>query len=160
MSSWREHKRRARRDIHREMGVPALLLIDDQVAGDPLLIRGPHTKRPIMVGDLTGAGEGWAQREDTAPRIIFWRDQLPGPLRKNDVISVEVGEAYRIETVEPVNDQTVTAKVVPLTESQAEGLPVPESPEIPGLPNPPGPLPTPPDWAQIFRDREAAGGDV
>lgn len=126
MSSWRNHKRQARRDIHSHMGVPALLLLAVGGEAYPVTIRGPWTKRPVLTGDLAGGGEGWAQREDTAPRILFYRDQLPFKLCRNAIVSVELGEAYRIGTAEPVNDETITADVVPMSAEEAAGLPLPE----------------------------------
>lgn len=126
MANWRDHKRQARRDIHAHMGVPAVLLLARGGQEYRVTIRGPWTKRPVMTGDLAGGGEGWAQREDTAPRILFYRDQLPFPLRSGAIVSVELGEAYRIATAEPVNDETITADVVPLSAEDAAGLPLPE----------------------------------
>lgn len=126
MTTWRDHKRRARRDIHFSMGVPALLLVGDQVVeGGPFTVRGPHTKRAITVGQDADGG-GWAEREETAPRMIFWRDELPIKLTRDVIVSVEPGEAYRIGSVEPPNDQTISAEVIALSAEKAAGLPVPE----------------------------------
>lgn len=127
MTNWRDHKRQARRDIHSHMGVPAVLLPTRDATPIPVTIRGPWTKRPISVGDLAGGGEGWAQRENTAPRILFYRDQIPATLMRGSIVSVEAGEAYRIATTEPANDETITADVVPLSAEEADGLPLPET---------------------------------
>lgn len=126
MLNWRDHKRAARRDVHRHMGVPALLMLDASSEPHPLTIRGPWTKRPVRIGDLDGGGSGWAEREDIAPRILFYREQLPFPLARGAIVSVEVGEAYRIGTVAEPDDETVTADVIPLTVAQAADLPVPD----------------------------------
>lgn len=126
MGGWRDLKRGMRRDVHREMSVPALYLHAPNATPFPLTIRGPHNKRPVSVGDLQGGGEGWAEREDTQPRLVFMRAELPEGFRVNAIISVEAGEAYRIATILPPDDIVQLAEVVPLDEADAEGLPLPE----------------------------------
>lgn len=125
MSHWREHKRQMRRDVHREMSVPALLLLARGGTPHPVFIRGPHTKRPLTVGDLAGGGEGWAERVETQPRLLFWISQLPFALRKGCIVSVEPGEAYRIEVADKPDGLTIYANVVELSAAEAAGLPVP-----------------------------------
>lgn len=128
MAGWRDLKRGMRRDVHREMCVPALYLHATGATPWPLTIRGPHNKRPLSVGDLQGGGEGWAEREDTQPRLIFMRDELPPGFRVNAIISVEAGEAYRIGQVLEPDDLIQAAEVVPLSAAEADGLPLPPVP--------------------------------
>lgn len=125
MSNWRDQKRAGRRDIHREMGVPALLMLARTSQPFAVTVRGPHTKRPVRVGDLGGGGDGWAEREEIAPRIIFDRLTLPVSLVKGAIVSIEPGEAYRVAQVLPVDDEFVAAEVVALSAADASGLPLP-----------------------------------
>lgn len=116
------------------MGVPAILMLARGGTPHRVTIRGPHNVRPVTVGDLAGGGEGWAERVDTQPRILFWVDQLPFSLRKGCIVSVEPGEAYRIEVPEKPDDQTIYAQVVRLDKADAAGLPVPSNGQTPSAP--------------------------
>jgi hypothetical protein len=112
------------------MGVPALLLArKESLTGTTITIRGPHYKRQLMVGDLND-GTGWAQREDSQPRLIFDRLELNTKslkLNPGVIISVEAGEAYRIATSNPHDDEWIIAEVEPLDGADAAGLPLPEA---------------------------------
>lgn len=76
------------------------------------------------VGEMQGYA-GAAEMFITEDRIRFVRADLPDYLRTNAVVSVEAGEAYRVEFWYPRDDEFVTARVVPLKEEEAVGLPVP-----------------------------------
>ena len=129
MNAWRQHKRNMRRGVHEHMGVPALYLHTPEATPWPLTIRGPHNKRPLPTGDLPGS-EGWAEREDTQPRLVFWREELPAapdaPMRMGGIISVEAGEAYRLGIAHPVDDVVQVWEVTPLDAEEATGLPLPD----------------------------------
>ncbi len=125
MASWRDIRRAMRRDVHREMGVPACYLLAAGGAHIEITVRGPHSKRPQSVGDLPSQLDGYAEREDVQPRLIFYRDQMSIPLRTGAIVSIATDEAYRIATVLKPDDETVTAEVVPLSASECAGLPVP-----------------------------------
>lgn len=126
MARWRETKRRMRRGVHKTMGVPALYIHAPGATPIPLTIRGPHNKRPLAVGELPGTLEGWAEREDAQPRLIFWRAELPEHFRQEAVVSVEPGEAYRLAVFLKPDDVIQAVEVIPLEESETVGLPVPE----------------------------------
>ncbi|ESQ85508.1 hypothetical protein AEAC466_04235 [Asticcacaulis sp. AC466] len=131
MVNWRQAKRKMRRDVHLVMGVPALLLASvTATSGIAITIRGPHHKREMNLVGNSPTGEGWAQREDTQPRLIFDRLELESKnlrLLPNVVISVEPGEAYQIAVTRPRDDEWIIAEVEPLTADEVLGLPVPEA---------------------------------
>lgn len=128
MASWRQEKRQMHRDVHVTMGVPALLLrtLDDN---NPIsiTIRGPHAKRQVKSGDLSGGGEGWAEREDIAPRICVELSEIPFTLTRGHIVSVEPGEAYRVDTTATARLGYLWVNVIPLTQQQADGLALPDA---------------------------------
>lgn len=119
--SIRDIKRDARRRLHTGLRVAALYIAKTGATPVPVFVR-VHTKFNAL-GD-----KEMAQRMDIEPRLIFLASELPAPLRpETGIVSVEVGEAYRIKAADPVDDAGfITAKVSQLTAAQADGLPVPE----------------------------------
>ena len=131
MRSFRDIKRRARRDVHQHMRVPALYLATVGAVPVPCFVR-VHTKFQAL-GDMKGTNFNYAEYEDITPRIILWREELPQPVR-NAIISVEAGEAYQIDNVQPADDLTITAMVTAMDLSDTVGLPIPSTyvpPETP-----------------------------
>lgn len=120
MRSIRDIKRRARRDLHRAMQVPALLHTST-VDRNPVEISVRVHTRYDALGDQKGTNFNAAEREDVAPQIIFWREGLPA-LRRGYIVSVEPGEAYFIDTLLPPDDQTITAHVTVLNATQLAQL--------------------------------------
>ena len=117
------------------MQVPALFLVG---AADPLPVNVRiHTKFEELGGSQAPAYS--AKAEAAVPTIIFHRAQVDRPAR-GGVISVQVGEAYRIDRILPPDDEFVSAHVVRLSASETVGLPVPEDsdPYIPAIPGHPG----------------------
>ena len=146
MAGYRDIKRQARRALHGILEVPALYLvpasaptnpydpIDPEYAGwtpPP----GPYFETPVPVtvrihsqfvdlGDMKGTNFHYAERHETAPKIIFMRDQVDRPQRYA-IVSVEAGEAYEIDNIMPPDDITVTAEVLRLKPPKTDGLPLP-----------------------------------
>lgn len=123
--SIRDIKRSARRDLHREMAVPALYLVPD---GDGWLAPVPctvrlHTKFQAL-GDAKGTNFHYAEREEETPKAVLLRDDVSAPTR-GCVISVEAGEAYRIDHAAEPDDEFVTVTILRLAAEEAVGLPVP-----------------------------------
>jgi hypothetical protein len=104
------------------MHVPAFYLADRNAVPVPCFVR-VHTKFQAL-GDQVGTNLNYAEREDVTPRIIIWREEIPQPTR-NAIISVEPGEAYLIDNVNPPDDLTITAMVVAMEHEDTLGLPVP-----------------------------------
>lgn len=124
MSRFRELKRQMRRDLHNELQVSALYIPAPNATPVPVTVRVHRRSDMPMIGDAPGFG-GAAEMAITEDRIRFLRSELPDYLRQNAVVSVEAGEAYRVEFWYPLDDQFITGRVVPLTEGEATGLPLP-----------------------------------
>ncbi len=123
MESLRTLKRRARRDLHNALLVPALYLLGDSPWVDPPLI---HVRLHVKfndVGDLQGTNFHFATRQEVTPKIVFDLGEID-PVG-GAIISIEAGEAYRVDNLMPPDDQFVTAEVIRLSARQAQGLPVP-----------------------------------
>ena len=125
MPSFRDIKRSARRDLHQRMQVPALYIVPGS-ADEPLpvTVRLHYDFRAL--GTVKGTSFSFAELQDVVPRILFMRDELAAPAR-DAIVSIETGEAYRIDNVHPADDITVTAEVVRMKASDTVGLPVPEA---------------------------------
>lgn len=127
--SIRDIKRQIRRDLHAEMQIPALYLAPADPG--PWAVPVPcgvrlHLKFGL-VGDLKGVRIHYAEREEITPKAIFKLSEVAIPVR-NAVISLAAGEAYRIDHVQPADDEFVTAAIVKLIGGDADGLPVPPVP--------------------------------
>lgn len=125
MGPFRQHIREARRALHDYMSVPALYfqwpLPEDQ---EPLLVSVRVHDRIILDGDLKGTNFHYAERYDNVPRAIFMRSEVEP--QRNMVLTIEPGVGYRIDSVEPPNDLTVTANLIRLREEEMIGMPFPE----------------------------------
>ena len=130
MANIRDIRRKARRQLHQAMRVPALLLAPG-VAPMRLHVRD-HTK--FRVNAIEGAvrsGNGqMVDRQEMAPSIIFMRDEVTEigvTLVRGMVISIEPGEAYRLNNAEAPDDITVKWFVTAITnKAELDLLPVPE----------------------------------
>jgi len=111
-----------RGDLHREMSVPAYYIpvpSADPVECDVRV----WLKTEQMVGELPGY-QG-AERAEPEDRIRIDLAQVPAP-RRLGVVSVEAGEAYRIDHLYPADLGYQTARVLRLSAAEAEDLPVRE----------------------------------
>lgn len=123
MSRFREIKRQMRGDVHREASVPALYIPTPSAIPVKVTVR-VHRRPDVPTFDMTGY-PGAAEMFVAEDRIRFLRSELPNFLRTGGTVSVEAGEAYKIEFWYPRDDQFITARVTPLTEGDAKALPVP-----------------------------------
>lgn len=126
MASIREIGRKARRDLHRAMRVPALFI--QSTGAEPVLVHVRlHTKfDPLKVS--SGGPSGLAVMQDIQPKIIFERAELAGlslSLRRNAIVTVEPDEGYRVDNTLVPDDIMVAAVVTPLSAAEMSGLPVP-----------------------------------
>ena len=124
VSRFREEKRRMRRDLHLEMSVPALYIPVPNATPVPCTVRLWLKSEGSMLGDARASSLTAADRAEPEDRIRFDRGELM-LLRNSAVVSVEAGEAYRLDFVYPADDQFQTARVVRLSAAEAADLPVP-----------------------------------
>ena len=85
-------------------------------------------------GGVKGTSFSYAERLEVSPEIIFWRYQFEP--KRGMTISVESGEAYVVDAVEPPDDTTVKAVCVRLGKTESIGLPLPDSAGSTELPLP------------------------
>lgn len=127
MGRLRDIKRRARGSLHREMSVPALYFVTSTTRpGIECAVRvWPKTENQ-MVGDLPGV-QG-AERAEPEDRLRFDLADFPPSRmpRRLGVVSVEPGEAYRIDHLYPADLGYQTARVTRLSAEEAATYPVPE----------------------------------
>lgn len=117
----REALRRGRRDLHREMSVPALYIAAPGAAPFPCTVR----THDIPAANGKPGGNGYAQQADIKPSLIFLTDDAPLLIRVGAIVSVANGEAYRIGVVHPPHGITITADVTRLSATEAANLPLP-----------------------------------
>lgn len=117
MMDIRSIRRKARRDLHNALRVPAVYI---PRSGAPMLLHiRDHTK--FNVNAIEGARVSGGQitnRQEAAPSIIFMRDEVATlgiTLLKGGIISVERNEAYRLDNAEAPDDITVRWYVTPIT---------------------------------------------
>lgn len=124
VSRFRDIKRQARGDLHQEMSVPALYILTPSTDPVDCTVRVWLKTENQMVGALQSA-PGAAERAEPEDRIRFDLTEIAS-LRRNAVVSVEVGEAYRVDHLYPADLGYQTARVVRLSAAEADGLAVPE----------------------------------
>lgn len=127
MASIRDIRRKARRDLHDRFKIAAAYI---PPVGEPVILyMRDHTK--FRVNAIEGSGRGqMVARQEMAPSIIFMRAELTEAgvtLLRNGIISVERGEAYRLDNAEAPDDITVKWFVKAITnEIELADLVLPE----------------------------------
>jgi hypothetical protein len=123
MTGFRDIKRKARRDLHQQAQVPAYYLTAPDAAAVLCHVRLHLTFG--RVGDVKGARLYPAEMENDTPKIRFDLTEISAP-KRGGIVSIEAGEAYKIDRMDPVDDEFQTAEVVRLTAAEASGLPIPD----------------------------------
>lgn len=126
MVSIRDIGRKARRDLHMAMRVPALFI--ESTGATPKLIHVRlHTKfKPTEA--FAGAQAGMAVMQDMQPKIIFERDELAAQgleLKRNAIVTIEPGEGYRLDNNLAPDDITIASVVTRLSAREMQDMPVP-----------------------------------
>lgn len=128
MISIRDIKRKARRHLHKALRVPVLYYAPVEDSVPVLLHVRLHTKWDATTMDSTQAIGTLVSRQSIMPKILFMLDELDTQevrLRKKGIVSVEAGEAYRLDNDEPVDDISVSWIVSALRKEETVGLSVP-----------------------------------
>ena len=106
------------------MQVPAVYI---STPDDPL---GPLQRVKVRVhylfdaiGGQKGTSFHTAEREERKPKIIFLASEVPNPIR-GAVVSVDLGESYRVDHSDPHDDETVSADVLPMKAADANMQPL------------------------------------
>lgn len=115
MSVFREHKRRARQQIHNRLAEPALYLSAPDAVPVPVTVR-LHLRFDTL-GELLTVSAGFADRQELTPRIIFWNDQGVAPRNNGIVITRDLG-AFRIGSDCAPDDVTTAAQVAQVSDTQ------------------------------------------
>lgn len=123
MSRLRDIKRRARGDLHLEMSVPALYIPVPDATPVEITVRVWRKREDPATGDLSSM-PGAAQMIVSEDRLRFDLSEIT-TIRRNAIVSVEAGEAYRVDHLYPADLGYQTARVIPLSADEATGLPVP-----------------------------------
>jgi len=123
MSRLRDIKRHMRGSLHQEMSVPALYIPAPSATPVDVTVRVWRKREDPVTGELQSM-PGAAQMVASEDRLRFDLSEIP-TIRRNAIVSVEAGEAYRIDHVYPADLGYQTARVVPLPEAETSGLPVP-----------------------------------
>lgn len=119
MVGFRAIKNQMRRDVHKNMYVPAYYRASVNAEWLEVDVR-LHTKFTSN-GDLPE--QYVAQMRDISPRIVFMRDQVELPAR-GGVVSVEPGEAWQLgDALEP-DGITITVMAAPVAAAQTVNYPV------------------------------------
>ncbi len=125
MRSLRDIKRKARRDLHNQMKVAALYLAAPGDAGVSITVR-IHTKWDAL--GIQNAENGLAVRRESKPKLIFMLDEMQAAgvtVKRGAIVSVERGEAYKLDNAEAPDDITVTFIATAMSAEQTVDLPIP-----------------------------------
>lgn len=134
--TWRDTKRTARSTVHQTMKVRCIYLAQGIVPDSNSESGFEFTELEIRVhehqtklGDQAGTSLNSAERFEPDPRLIFWKAELEAKnitLKRNDVVSVSAGEAYRLGPTKPHDQETITVPVTRLAVAETANLPIPE----------------------------------
>lgn len=129
MADIRDIRRRARRALHDAFKVPVAYI---PRTGAPVLLHArDHTKFHVnaIEGAVRSGNGAMVGRREMAPSIVFMRDELAANgiiLVKGGIISVERGEAYRLDNAEAPDDITIKWFVTAISNLQElNALPLP-----------------------------------
>lgn len=136
---WRDQKAAARRVVHQTFKVKCVYIPADAfplnsnsasnsgTEAFPEFEVRVHEKQTTL-GDQAGTSLNTAERFEAIPALIFWRADLKAKgikLKRGSVLSVSEGEAYKLDVVEPHDQETVKVRITRMTGAEAAGLPLP-----------------------------------
>lgn len=107
MATFRELKRRARKQLHAELSEPVLYFPERTDTPRAATVR-LHLNFSLL-GDLLATRVGYGETQETTPRIVFLLSECR-PERDGYVITEHMG-AYYIDNVQDPDDITITTMV-------------------------------------------------
>lgn len=116
MASFRDIKRRARRQLHQRMADRVLYVPTLQGVPQPATVR-LHLSFDAL-GEMRRAG--FAEQQEYNPEIVFMASETV-PRRDGLVITEDMG-VWRVSNTLPPDDITITAEASRLSETQIRGL--------------------------------------
>lgn len=120
--SFRSLKERMRRTVHATLAEPALYRADPESDWVPVSVR-VHRKQSLF-GSIPGLDA--AQFVDITPRMVFFAAELDGgEPKRNAIVSIAAGEAWKVGAADPRDGETITAAVAPIPVEQTAAFPVP-----------------------------------
>lgn len=111
--TFRDQKRKARRQLHQRLAEPVLYLTDPDATPVEITVR-LHLRFDAL-GELLTVSAGFADRQELTPRIIFMNDQI-NPKRNAIVVTKDMG-AFNVQTDIAPDDITTAAEVSQVSKS-------------------------------------------
>lgn len=121
MTNWREQKRKALGDVHRQFQIPAVYLTHSEGVPVPVRVRlhrKPSQSQPIQTDDW---GNG-ASNVDLSDRIIFEAASVDGEVLHSAHVIFSRTEGYDTGPSEPERDGFITVEVTPMSSSEITAL--------------------------------------
>ena len=112
----RAHKRRARKALHERLADRVLYLESPTGAARWALVR--LHQRSAVAGELLRGG--YAEAHEVVPKAVFLAEAVE-PARGALIVTRDMG-VWRVDSVMPDDDITVTAEVVRVTDNQLAAL--------------------------------------
>ena len=102
----RDIRRAARRDLHGVMQIPAFYFLTP--TSPALLVHVRIFDKWDQAGDIKGSRTYPAETENASPKLRFDLTEI-AHISRGAVVSIEAGEAYKIDHTLPHDDQFQTA---------------------------------------------------
>lgn len=106
--TFRDSKRAARTQLHNALAEPVLFL--ESRTDAPVVVTCRLHLSFEKLGDLANVRAGFADRQETTPRVVFLNSQGAKPGTASYVITKDMG-AFKVNNVLPPNDITTEAEV-------------------------------------------------
>ena len=118
---WRATIRKARRTLHQLLRLRASVYVGGDPASPPKEVDVRLDRRYSYIADIPGTAWEYAEMREARPSLIMMRDDHQP--QRGDVFILEGDDGYRVDHVEPRDDITVRAFVIPLTKSERSRYP-------------------------------------
>lgn len=114
-------KAQSRRALHEFMGRAASYYPEPHLPDSPRsVVKVRYHSNVAKAGDLAGTNLSYAETQDRAEEIIFWRAEMPNPVR-NSLVILSAEEGYFVNNVSPPDGQTITTEVVRAKQKDLDG---------------------------------------